>query len=75
MEKDKLKAEMEKLKGKLKQTLTELEEAWDGAIKFTESNSKVVVKDFKRSDELWHYLLSYGVGSYDMACEDFHKYV
>lgn len=72
---DKLKAKVEKQKGELIQTQTELEETRDCATELTESNSKAIIKNFKRSDELQHYLLSYGVGIYDMAYKDFCKYL
>lgn len=75
VEMDKLKAKTEKLKGKLKQTQIELEEVRDSTIELAETNSKVIVANFKRNDKLQHYLLSYGVGSYDMAYEDFRKHL
>lgn len=72
---DNLKKEMEKLNRELKQSQIELKEAREGEIKLVLINSKTALEAFKRSNELQQYLFFYGVGSYDMACEDLSKYL
>lgn len=63
------------MKTKLKQVVIELEKASDGTINLAKMNSRVATEEFKYSLELQKHLNSYGMGSFNMACEDMRKYL
>lgn len=61
-ERNNAKKENKKLKIKLKQAMTELKEAKDGAVDLEKANSKVTIKEYKKSFELQEFLNTYGMG-------------
>lgn len=71
----KIKKENQKLKTKLKQTVIKFDEARYKEINLAEVHSKAAIEDFKKSLELQEYMNSYGIGSFNMACEDIREYL
>lgn len=62
------------MKIKLQQAITKLDEVRDGAIDLAKVNFKVAVEEFKKSLDLQKYLNSYGMGSFNITCDDMRRY-
>lgn len=53
----------------------ELDKARDNVINTIGENTHDAITKFKKRKELQEYLNSYGVGSFEMACENLKRYL
>lgn len=51
-----------------------MKEARDKAVDLTELNSKAVTNQYKKGPELQEFLNTYGMGFFNMVCNDIRKY-